>query len=71
MENLTKLGIKFPGIIENILAIKKEKLDREKWLYKIDCKINNVNKKISKINILNIFILEMIKYNKYFEKYYK
>ena len=30
MENLTKLGIKFPGIIENILAIKKEKLDREK-----------------------------------------
>jgi len=30
MENLTKLGIKFPGIIENILAIKKEKLDMEK-----------------------------------------
>lgn len=30
MENLTKLGIKFPGIIENILAVKKEKLDKEK-----------------------------------------
>ena len=30
MENLTKLGIKFPGIIENILAVKKEKLDIEK-----------------------------------------
>ncbi|MGL5903438.1 MAG: phage holin family protein [Cetobacterium sp.] len=29
MENLTKLGIKFPGIIENILAVKKEKLDKE------------------------------------------
>ena len=28
MENLTKLGIKFPGIIENILAVKKEKLDK-------------------------------------------
>lgn len=28
MENLTKLGIKFPGIIENILAVKK-KLDKE------------------------------------------
>lgn len=29
MENLTKLGIKFPGIIENILEVKKEKLDKE------------------------------------------
>lgn len=30
MENLTKLGIKFPSIIENILAVKKENLDKEK-----------------------------------------
>ncbi|WP_345739235.1 phage holin family protein [Cetobacterium somerae] len=30
MENLTKLGIKFPGIIENILAVKKENLDKDK-----------------------------------------
>lgn len=30
MENLTKLGIKFPGIIENVLAVKKEKLNKEK-----------------------------------------
>lgn len=29
IENLTKLGIKFPGVIEKILAIKKEKLDKE------------------------------------------
>ena len=28
MENLTKLGIKFPGIIENILAVKKESSER-------------------------------------------
>ncbi|WP_297635221.1 phage holin family protein [uncultured Clostridium sp.] len=29
IENLTRLGIKFPGVIEKILAIKKEKLDKE------------------------------------------
>lgn len=29
MENLTKLGIKFPGIIENILAVKKQNLDKK------------------------------------------
>ncbi|MBC2855227.1 phage holin family protein [Cetobacterium sp. 2A] len=28
MENLTKLGIKLPGLIENILAVKKQKLDQ-------------------------------------------
>ena len=28
MENLTKLGIKFPDVVENILAVKKEKLDK-------------------------------------------
>ncbi|MEG2347379.1 MAG: phage holin family protein [Cetobacterium sp.] len=28
IENLTKLGIKFPGIIENILAVKKDRLDK-------------------------------------------
>lgn len=30
MENLTKLGMKFPSIIENLLAVKKQKLDGEK-----------------------------------------
>ena len=30
IENLTKLGIKFPSIIENILAIKKEILNKDK-----------------------------------------
>lgn len=30
MENLTKLGMKFPAIIENLLAVKKQKLDGEK-----------------------------------------
>lgn len=30
IENLTKLGIKFPSIIENILAVKKERLDEKK-----------------------------------------
>ena len=30
MENLTKIGIRFPSIIENILAVKKEKLDKGK-----------------------------------------
>lgn len=29
IENLTQLGIKFPGIIEKVLAVKKEKLDKE------------------------------------------
>ena len=39
MENLTKIGIRFPGIIENILAVKKEKLDKGKWPRKIDFKV--------------------------------
>lgn len=30
MENLTKLGMKFPAIIENLLAVKKENLESKK-----------------------------------------